>query len=129
MTKEDWQKLRGWWDSDSIYSSFKLQCDEHEVSLHFEVYKKKINVIIYVDGWLKGEWLNLDNPIGQKFLQRHKKAYYTAKELKKYAKVFGKKHELAQQKYYEWVSVSWSSFSAFKKHISTTCKDIKIIEE
>ncbi len=128
MTNEDWQKLKDWWGC-SFYTSFKLECDGYKISLSNHISKMKVRVVLSVDGWIKGEWLNKEHPIGAKFFQLKKKALYSAKELKERQKTFGKKSELSQQKYYEYVAMDWTSFAAFKKQLSITCKEIKIIEE
>ncbi len=128
MTKEDWQKLKDWWGC-TFYTSFYLECDGHKISLSNEVYKMKVIIALYVDGWVKGEWLKKDHPIGSKFYPLIRKGLYTSKELKANQKVFGKKSEHAHQKYYEYVGMNWTSFAAFKKQLLSTCKEIKIIEE
>ncbi|GHV13588.1 hypothetical protein FACS1894169_00910 [Bacteroidia bacterium] len=128
MTNEDWQKLKDWWGT-SMYDSFHLQCDEYEITLHNWISKMRIAVMLYVDGWQKVEWFTKGHPIGAKFFQLKKKGIYSAKELKEKQKLFGKKSRHSQQRYYEYLNPSWTSFAAFKKQLLATCKEIKIIEE
>lgn len=127
MTKEEWKKVEDWWDTG--FSSVKLMVDRHEIQLHNIIDKKKmtVSVEIYVDGYIKGEYSNKDSEIGNHFWQRIKKALYSTKELKERAKIWGKRHEAAQQSYFEYNLPYWRSFNAFKKHLTQNNTDIKLI--
>lgn len=127
MTKEEWKKIEDWWGTG--FSSVNLMIDGHEISLHNSIDKKKmiVEVVIYVDGYIKNEYSNKDNEIGNRFWQRVKKPFYSAKELKERAKLWGKRSEEAKQKYFEYNLPCWRSFHAFKRHITSHNKDISLV--
>lgn len=127
MTKEEWKKIEDWWGTG--FSSVNLMIDGHEISLHNVIDKKKmiVEVVIYVDGYIKGEYSTAGNEIGDRFWNRVKKPLYTPKQLKEQAKIWGKRSKEAQQKYFEYNTLSWRSFSAFKKHITSHNKEISLV--
>ena len=91
MTKEEWKKIADWWGTG--YGSVKMNIDGHEISLYNSIDKKKmiVEVAVYVDGHIKGIYSNKDNEIGNRFWQRMKKPFYSAKKMKELAKAFGKR--------------------------------------
>ena len=130
MNKDDWQKVHDWWGSN-FYSYINLSVDDHKVSLQNIINKKNmtVEVVVYVDGVFKGEWTDKKSEIGNRFLRPVKKSCYSEKELKERAKAFGKRHDMAQQKYFEYNDPTWKSFASFKKHLTQHNKEIKLIEE
>ncbi|UVQ47007.1 hypothetical protein NXY11_01780 [Parabacteroides faecis] len=86
-----------------------------------------VEVAIYVDGYIRGEYSTAGNEIGDRFWNRIKKTLYTPKQLKERAKLWGKRSKEAQQKYFEYNTPSWRSFSAFKKHITSHNKEISLV--
>ncbi|MCS2894406.1 hypothetical protein [Parabacteroides faecis] len=127
MTKEEWKKIEDWWGTG--YSSIKMKVDGHDIQLDNCIDKKKmiVEVAIYVDGYIRGEYSTAGNEIGDRFWNRIKKTLYTPKQLKERAKLWGKRSKEAQQKYFEYNTPSWRSFSAFKKHITSHNKEISLV--
>lgn len=129
MTKEEWAKIADWWGTG--LGSVKMSIDGHEISLYNNIDKKKmvVEVVIYVDGYIKGEYSTAGNEIGDRFWNRVKKPLYSPKELKERAKIWGKRSKEAQQKHFEYNCPYWRSFSSFKKHITTHNTKINLIPE
>lgn len=129
MTKEEWKKIADWWGTG--YGSVKMNIDGHEISLYNTIDKKKmiVEVAVYIDGYMKSEYSNIDNEIGKRFLQHVRKPLYSAKKLKEYIKVFGKRSKMAQQKYYEYNIPCWRSFALFKRHIMIHNTNIVLIQK
>lgn len=127
MTKEEWKKIEDWWGTG--LSTIKMKIDGHEITLYNNIDKDKmiVEVVIYVDGYIKGDCSTVGNEIGDRFWNRVKKPLYSPKELKERAKVWGKRSKEAQQKYFEYNLPSWRSFRAFKKHITGHNKDISLV--
>lgn len=127
MTKEEWKKVEDWWGTG--YSSIKMKVDGHDIQLDNCIDKKKmiVEVVIYVDGYIRGEYSTAGNEIGDRFWNRIKKPLYTPKQLKECAKLWGKRSKEAQQKHFEYNSPYWRSFSAFKKHITGHNKEISLV--
>lgn len=127
MTKEEWKKIEDWWGTG--LSTIKMKIDGHDILLYNSIDKDKmiVEVVIYVDGYIKGDCSTVGNEIGDRFWNRVKKPLYSPKELKERAKAYGKRSKEAQQKYFEYNLPSWRSFRAFKKHITGHNKDISLV--
>ena len=96
MTKEEWKKVEDWWGTG--YSSIKMKVDGYDIQLDNNIDKKKmiVEVVIYVDGYIKGAYSTAGNEIGDRFWNRVKKPFYTPKQLKVRAKLWGKRSKEAQ---------------------------------
>lgn len=129
MTKEEWKKISDWWGIG--YGSINMEIDGHKISLYNNIDKKKmiVEVIIYVDGYIRGRYYEKDSELGNRFWRRVKKPLYSTKKLKELVKIFGKRSEMSRQRYYERNVPSWRSFASFKKHITSHNTDIKFIPE
>lgn len=129
MTKEEWKKIADWWGTG--YGSIKMNIDGHEISLYNTIDKKRmiVEVVIYVDGYIKGDYSNAGDEIGDRFWLRVKKPLYSPKELKVRAKLWGKRSKEAQQKYFEYNSPYWRFYSSFKRHITAHNTEINLIPE
>ena len=129
MTKEEWAKIADWWGIGLVF--VKMNIDGHEISLYNNIDKKKmiVEVVIYVDGYIKGEYSTVGNEIGDRFWNRARKPLYSPKELKERAKIWGKRSKEARQKHFEYNHPYWRSFVAFKKHITTHNTEINLIQE
>lgn len=127
MTKEEWKKIEDWWGTG--LSTIKMKIDGHDILLYNSIDKDKmiVEVVIYVDGYIKGDCSTVGNEIGDRFWNRVKKPLYSPKELKERVKAYGKRSKEAQQKYFEYNLPSWRSFRAFKKHITGHNKDISLV--
>lgn len=86
-----------------------------------------VEVVIYVDGYIKGAYSTAGNEIGDRFWNRMKKPMYTPKQLKERAKLWGKRRKEAQQKHFEYNIPAWRSFRSFKKHLTGHNKDINLV--
>lgn len=129
MTKEEWAKIADWWGIGLV--SVKMNIDGHEISLYNNIDKKKmiVEVMISVDGHIKGEYSTAGNEIGDRFWNRVRKPLYSPKELKVRAKIWGKRSKEARQEYFECNYPCWRSFVAFKKHITAHNTEIILIPE
>lgn len=128
MSNEDWKKLEDWWGYD-LFRSFDLQIDGYKVSLENQTYKMKISIAVYVDGYFKGIYMNLDNPIGKKFYPTRTKSLYSAKQMLEIIKIWGKREGKKRQSSYQYKDAYWKCFNSFKKHLKANCTDIKILED
>ncbi len=93
--------------------------------------------MIYVDGYLKGVWLDCDHKTGEpkheetrRFYRKVTRALYAKKEVEAYRKAFGKRRasEMEAHKFitYDW---SWKSFRSLKKHVLANNTNITRILE
>lgn len=131
MKKEDWDAVQNFWGNPG--AEIALLVDGYRLDLRNIVDKKKmsISVFVYVDGHIKGEWFSYqnDHEIGRRFYKTSKAPYWPPAWLKETRKIFGAKHEFAQQGYYERKDMAYKSFSAFKCHLISNNVSIELIKK
>jgi len=88
-----WEEIKS--RLENLGGSVKLLADGHEVSLYKVHDGKRVFVSVYVDGYVKGEWMMTDK--GQplhpesRFFRPAKKALWSRKQLPALRKIYGKK--------------------------------------
>lgn len=125
MEQADWDALKE--QMASPWGGMTLKCDEFEIYLSQQTdsTKKTWSTLVYVNGYLKGAWLDCDNRSGEpkheearRFYRKVTRALHTKKEIEIYRKIWGtrKAAEAEAVKFitYDW---SWKSFSSLKKHL------------
>lgn len=127
MTNEEWKQVEEWWGTGVGHISMEI--DGYSIFLHNYADKEKmtLSVMVYINGYICGEYSNRDNEIGNRFWQRVRKPLYSPKELKTRVQLYGKRSKESKQKYFEMNSFMWRSFSAFKKHITNHNKEISLV--
>lgn len=128
MTKQDWEAVAA-----SLATPYgggaEFLIDGHKITARVERYKGlKYVVVVYIDGYLKGEYFKADSELGRKFYLPRKKAFFSAKEIAACKKAFGKRRadEMAAKAYHWNASIS-SSIGAFRKHWAKTCTSIELV--
>ena len=129
MTKQDWDIIKEKWSDP--YGLIKLNCDGYEVSLQAVIHKLKIMHVVWVNGYLKGAWMNGECEEGRRFYRCKESFIYKAKERANAKKHLGKaaykryNYDGKLKSYY----MDWTSFAAFKKHIIANNKEITFIQK
>lgn len=137
MEQADWDALKE--QMASPWGGMKLKCDGFEIYLSQQTdrTKKSWLTLVYVDGYLKGIWLDCDHKTGEpkheetrRFYRKVTRALYAKKDIDAYRKIFGKreatKRESAKFITYDW---SWKSFNSLKKHLLANNTSITRIAE
>lgn len=78
MTKEDWNTVKEKWSNP--YGTIKFKVDGYELSLQAMIYKLKLVHQVFINGWLKGEWMNGDCEEGRRFFRVKESFLYSVKE-------------------------------------------------
>lgn len=128
MTPEQWKAVE-----ESLaypHGRAELTCDGRKVVAVVEAAKRlRYRVVVYVDGCWRGEWLRFDKPCDeQRFMNPHAHAAYSAADLARMRKVFGRKQysEMAERKV-RWFSPDFPTAKAFRRRITATCKSIALV--
>lgn len=129
MTKEDWKEVEDQWSNP--YGTIRFRVDGYELSLQALIYKLKVIHQVYVNGWMKGEWINETSEEGRRFMRIKESFLFSAKE-REYAKKHLSKATCKKincdakiRSVYPW----WESFAAFKKHLMANNKKITLIQK
>lgn len=130
LTPVQWAELE-----KTIHTGYPvyLQCDGHRVTLLKNIPDKgAVKFVVFVDGWMRGEWLvNKTEPFINFLHQKRQKVYggWPAAYFKEMVKIYGKRK--ASKKFPEQIifiySPYYTSFAAFRRRITATCNSIEII--
>jgi hypothetical protein len=93
MTREDWKKVEDRLRFPGARTTLKV--DGRDVALVVLTDKMKMVIQVYVDGWVRGEWLDAEKPCPeQSYMRRHERFLWSKKErddAAKFAKRWGKR--------------------------------------
>lgn len=137
MEQADWDALKE--QMASAWGGMTLKCDGFEIYLSQQTdsTKKSWSTLVYVDGYLKGIWLDCDHKTGEpeheearRFYRKVTRALHTKKDIENYRKIYGKRKATEMQAIkfftYDW---SWKSFNSLKKHLQANNTNITRILE
>lgn len=131
-TKEQWKKVEQ--DLDSLFRPVYLKCDEYYVRYALVRMKNKLVIDVYVNGFIKTEWygdIKNDNPHEEaiRFWRPTTRSKYTAKELKRWEKIQGKrecrKRGMYEKRVFPWPW--WNRPRPLIAHLKKHNTDIEII--
>jgi hypothetical protein len=135
MTREDWKavedKLR--WPG----ASARLRVDGRAVTLQVGRDKMKMVIMVFVDGFLRGAWLDAKMPCPEQAFMCRRERYLWDKKARdavaKYAKRYGK---LEARRVYGDMDKKFVCFSSFfpsvpkvRAHYEKTFKSIEVVTE
>ncbi|SOD42308.1 hypothetical protein [Nitrosovibrio sp. Nv4] len=136
LTKDQWQKIET--ELSSPYGNVKLRCDGYEITASIQRLKPLQSCIaVYVDGWIKGEWMNGKDERALKFYCEKKRFLWSVqnrseakkkllnRRLGKFLKDFYKK--MVESSFSVWEPY-WTSPKAFCRHIRKTCQSIELVK-
>lgn len=137
LTKEQWadieQQLSG------LFGRVTLTCDGYQVTAAVQPIKThRQGIVIFVDGYFKGEWHKGECEEARKFLRPTKKFLFPAAERAKFAKQAKSRGfdaefrkyltEQAEAHFIFW-SAYWTNAKDFCRHIRKTCSSIELRTE
>lgn len=130
ISKDDWKGIEE--RLDHAYGSAKLKVDGYEISLSVEKGKNlRYEIMVYVNGWFRGEWLNNDCEERRRFFRRRSFYVYKRKQresLRKLSKRLQKQMGIDLDKKLAYYTPYWPSFKPLKAHLLRNNKDIKWID-
>lgn len=115
------------------YGSIKLRADGYRITAEVRRVSTKAmryGVVLFVDGWLKGEHLKADSEIGAKFYPLRTRNLLREKDYQAHRKVFGKRaaDDFKKRSQYQYRDASFRSGKALCAHLKRTCKIVEIAE-
>lgn len=128
MTKQDWEAVAA--SLATPYSGgAEFLIDGHKITARVERYKGlKYVVVVYIDGYLMGEHYKAESELGKKFYLPRKKSLYSAKEIARAKRAFGKRPaDGMAAKAYHWNEPCSSSIGPFRRHWAKTCTSIELV--
>ena len=134
MNREDWKKIEDRLRFPGARAS--LRVDARDVVLEVRTDKMKMVIAVYVDGWMKGEWVDAKNPYPeQAYMRRHERYLWSNKQrdvAAKWAKRYGKRDARARfgdmDKKIVFFLPYFPSVRAVRTHYEKTFKSIELVE-
>lgn len=119
MSKLSKEQIKALSAESYIYSGLKLMCDGYAISLQERLYKRKLRVVLYVNGQLKGGWI-LDPELHpeSKFYMPNVRYVKNSPRSKKTKKV-----EIGVQR------VDFASIGQALRHLNKVCDSVEVIED
>jgi len=112
------------------YGRVILKADGHQLQLRVERWKAlRYVVMVYVDGWLRGEWWKEGSEVGAKFWNRRTHQLFKKRELDAWRKAFGKRAAAERQQRGVWVNHEpfFPSARACLASLQRTCDAIEVV--
>jgi len=132
-TKEQWVEITE--QMDRLYSAVHLRCDGYLLTTNMHRNKNKLEISIYINGVMKGEWIGCYktddefSDIQRKFCKVSKMAIWSKKELFSLEKIWGKR-EAKKRGYYNknlFVSPCWGSAKRLVSHLKKHNQNIEVL--
>lgn len=116
------------------YGRIELEADGHRLKAEVRCVSKcgmKYAVVLFVDGWIKGENLKVESDIGAKFYPLRTRQLLSAKAYAGYRKAFGKRAEAEYRKrtIYQYRESHFRTGRALAMHLKKTCTHVREITE
>lgn len=137
VSKEQWVEIEA--QLSRIMGRVELVCDGYKITASIERDKMKLVVTVYVDGYIKGEWIfnKEGSEIPLKFHQEKKRFVFGAKYRALLAKQSKSKYFSKDERdksaadsiktcSHYWPH--WSNAKAFCRHIRKTCTTIEVVK-
>lgn len=119
MSKLSKEQIKRIADTASMFSSVNLMCDGYQITLRERLVQRKLRVILYVDGHLKGGWI-IDPELHpeSKFYMPHLRSVKKSPRSKKMVKI-----DMGVRR------VDFASIGQALRHLNTVCDSVEIVEE
>ena len=128
MTAEEWKTCEQRLFSN--YRGVRLKVDEYNLTIAVVPTKKlKLEIMVYIDGEFRGEWIINDCEIRRRFYNKHKKCFYSQAEMKKIMRLRkALREEELKNAYYYWYEPYWQSFRSLKSHLIKNNSSIELVD-
>lgn len=136
VTKEQWQKIERELSRD--FGRVQLQCDGYQVMARIQaIAPLRQGIVVYVNGWVSGEWMRGEAEQARKF-HRPMKRYLYGRKYREEAKKKARSRRLPPELRQFWsrnadahVTVwvpYWPNARAFCRHLRKTCGAIELLK-
>jgi len=134
-TKAQWAEIEK--QLTGYFGRVELRCDGYQVVAAIEpIATLKQGIVVYVNGYVRGAWMNGEAEEAKKFHRQMKRYLYSAKqrdEATKKLKSRGLHASLrdwysgvAEKSISTWAPY-WTNAKAFTRHLRKTCTDIELV--
>lgn len=130
MTKDEWKALE--MELSFAYGNAKLRIDGFEVNFQVRQDKMRLVICVFVNGWMRGEWLVKKTEEATRFCRPVTHSLYSPAQIKKLTAGMRKSSikswmSRLEKKFVIYTSF-WLSFSALKRHLIANNKQIELVD-
>lgn len=129
MTKDDWAALE--MALGHAYGSAGILADGFEVTFQVRQYKMHLVICLYINGWMKGEWLSKKTEEATRFCRPVSFSLFPPSYVKKLTAGLSKSRVKAifpdLNKKGEYYLPEWRSFRSLKRHLIANNKSIELV--
>ena len=128
MTDEQWKEVEK--KLVPPFGRVELEVDGYKVTIVAQMVEKmKFSFVVYVNGFIRGEWSMTDCEIRRRFYYESKRSLLTKSEKAKIKKMRKSVREkiLGRTKYSIYLPY-WGSFSRLKAHLIKNNQSIELVE-
>ena len=136
ITKEQWVEVER--QLSGPIGRCELSCDGYEVVARVAtIAALQLGIVVYVNGWVRGEWMKGEAEEARKFHREMKRYIWSARLRTEAAKKAKGRHLPADLRkvYQDRVTASvstwapyWTNAKAFTRHLRKTCADISVVK-
>ena len=130
MTKDEWAELER--ELSSMYGNAELTIDGYTVTFQTGLCDRRLVIAVYVNGWMKGEWLVKKTEECKRFFRPVVTSLFKPSDKKRLTKGFNKtmikKYFPDIDKKGEYYSSHWLSFAPLKRHLIANNKSIVLVK-
>lgn len=136
ITKEQWAEIER--ELSGLFGRVELLCDGYKVVANIAtIAALRQGIVVYVDGFVRGEWMKGEAEEARKFHREMKRYLYPAK-VRALAAKKAKNRQLpadlrkifqrhATESFSTWAPY-WTNAKAFTRHLRKTCADISVVK-
>lgn len=136
LTKEQWKQIEQ--QLSGPFGRVELKADGYALALKVEgAGPLKQCIMVYVNGWVRGEWVKGGCPEADKFCRIKRSHVWSAKHRARAEQELKKRRlDACLRDHYERVAGSvvtawlpyWTSPASLARHLRKTCADVEIVE-
>jgi len=133
MTKEEWQEVEK--ALGGIYGRAKIKADGFEVVFSRRlVSKNRLAIVTYVDGYMKGVWIDAGTEYPEQRCLRPASRYMCKPKERASLKKLGKRLRSSlgpafdPDRKWHYFEVSWHSVAQIRRHYQKTFQSLELLE-
>ena len=130
MTDDDWTDLEA--KLCHAYGRATLLVDGFTVTLEVHQFKMQLSICVFVNGWMKGEWLTKKTEEATRFCRPVTVALFKPSDVKRLtnglSKSAAKKMLPDLSKKGQYLTPEWKSFRSLKRHFIANNKSIELVK-
>lgn len=114
------------------YGHVELKCDDYNVTISVQQIKaRKFALMVYVNGWFKGDWLRTDTEERRRFYRPVKASLYKPSQRAEILKDFGKRRAARLfpdlDKTFTYYMPTWSATSSMLRHFQRESASVSLV--